>query len=195
MGTTPADIASAIEEAVDNGDFDYDGIIIKNIDDTGSYYKGKSKLLGTDYIVFNSNQFKNADNTNPTENKDIRYSLSEQGEHPVKYGDYAVSGDDIRLHTEENIAPVAEKATNADVFPEDFAPITEEEANAQASENLASLDDADAPPEVAPTYYGDQVDPDSPFDWGEWDNVGDRKKKAYMYKNPERVLTEVRVKK
>jgi len=75
--TTPADIASAIEEAVDNGDFDYDGIIIKNIDDTGSYYKGEEKHLGTDYIVFNSNQFKNADNVSPTESRDIRYSLSE----------------------------------------------------------------------------------------------------------------------
>jgi hypothetical protein len=72
--TTPADIASAIEEAVDNGELDYDGIIIKNIDDTGSYYKGKDTHLATDYIIFNKNQFKNASNKNPTENKDIRYS-------------------------------------------------------------------------------------------------------------------------
>jgi hypothetical protein len=78
--TTPADIAAAIEEAVDNGDLDYDGIIIKNIDDTGSYYKGEGKHLGTDYIVFNSNQFKNADNTNPTDNPDIRFSLSKSVE-------------------------------------------------------------------------------------------------------------------
>lgn len=75
--TTPADIASVIEEAVDNGELDYDGIIIKNIDDTGSYYKGEEKHLGTDYIVFNSNQFKNADNKTPTADADIRYSLSE----------------------------------------------------------------------------------------------------------------------
>lgn len=76
--TTPADIAAAIEEAVDNGELDYDGIIIKNIDDTGSYYKGKGKHLGTDYITFNSNQFKNADNTNPTSKPDIRYSISKE---------------------------------------------------------------------------------------------------------------------
>lgn len=76
--TTPADIASAIEEAVDNGDMDYDGIIIKNVDDTGSYYKGNDKHIATDYIVFNSNQFKNADNTKPTADKDIRFSLSEE---------------------------------------------------------------------------------------------------------------------
>lgn len=72
--TTPADIASAIEEAVDNGELDYDGIIIKNVDDTGGYYKGEAKHLGTDYIVFNSNQFKNVDNKNPTTDPDIRYS-------------------------------------------------------------------------------------------------------------------------
>lgn len=75
--TTPADLASAIEEAVDNGDMDYDGIIIRNVDDTGSYYKGNDKNIATDYIVFNSNQFKNADNTKPTADKDIRFSLSE----------------------------------------------------------------------------------------------------------------------
>ena len=75
--TTPADIASAIEEAVDNGDMDYDGIIIRNIDDTGSYYKDSGSHVATDYIVFNSNQFKNADNTKPTADKDIRFSLSE----------------------------------------------------------------------------------------------------------------------
>ncbi len=75
--TTPADIVSAIEEAVEDGAMDYDGIIIKNIDDTGSYYKDKDKHLATDYIVFNSNQFKNADNKKPTSNLDIRFSLSE----------------------------------------------------------------------------------------------------------------------
>ena len=76
--TTPADLASAIEEAVDNGDMDYDGLIIRNIDDTGSYYKGKGKNVATDYIVFNSNQFKNADNLEPTADKDIRFSLSDE---------------------------------------------------------------------------------------------------------------------
>lgn len=75
--TTPADLAAAIEEAIDNGDMDYDGIIIRNVDDTGSYYKGNSKHIATDYIVFNSNQFKNADNKAPTTDKDIRFSLSE----------------------------------------------------------------------------------------------------------------------
>ena len=44
----------------------YDGVIINN---------GDSK----NYVVFNSNQIKNVDNTKPTSNPDIRYSLSESG--------------------------------------------------------------------------------------------------------------------
>ena len=75
--TTPADIASAIQDAVDEGELDCDGIIIRNVDDTGSYHKGKSNVTGNDYIVFSSNQFKNTDNRQPTSSKDIRYSLRE----------------------------------------------------------------------------------------------------------------------
>ena len=46
----------------------YDGIIYKYDNTTG------------EYIVFESNQIKNVDNTNPTSNEDIRYSLSPTGE-------------------------------------------------------------------------------------------------------------------
>lgn len=73
--TTPADIASAIEEGIDEGEFDYDGIIINNIDDTGSYYKSRDNVIANDYITFDSNQFKNTDNKTPTSDPDIRYSL------------------------------------------------------------------------------------------------------------------------
>lgn len=72
--TTPADIASAIEEAVDEGELDYDGVIIRNVDDTGGYYKSRDNIVANDYIVFNSNQFKNQDNKTPTTDKDIRLS-------------------------------------------------------------------------------------------------------------------------
>ena len=72
--TTPADIASAIQDGIDDGEFDYDGVIIKNVDDTGSYYKGKDNIVATDYITFNSSQFKNIDNKMPTSDPDIRYS-------------------------------------------------------------------------------------------------------------------------
>lgn len=73
--TTPADIASAIEEGIDEGEFDYDGIIINNIDDTGSYYKSRDNVIANDYITFDSNQFKNTDNKTPTSDSDIRYSF------------------------------------------------------------------------------------------------------------------------
>ncbi len=72
--TTPADIASAILDGIDNGDFDYDGIIVRNINDTGSYYKSNDNIIADDYITFNSNQFKNADNKAPTSDTDIRFS-------------------------------------------------------------------------------------------------------------------------
>ena len=77
--TSTDDIIAAIEEGVEEGEFNYDGIIIKNVDDTGSYHKGKDNVIANDYIVFNSNQFKNIDNVNPTADPDIRYSLSEEG--------------------------------------------------------------------------------------------------------------------
>lgn len=43
----------------------YDGVIYKYDNNVG------------EYVVFNSNQIKNVDNTNPTDSDDIRYSLSE----------------------------------------------------------------------------------------------------------------------
>lgn len=72
--TTPADIAYAIQDGIDEGEFDYDGIIIKNIDDTGGYYKSRNNIVANDYIAFSSNQFKNLDNKTPTTDPDIRYS-------------------------------------------------------------------------------------------------------------------------
>lgn len=48
----------------------YDGVIIKNVVDYGNYstYDGEGDV----FVTFNSNQFKNVDNTNPTVNQDIR---------------------------------------------------------------------------------------------------------------------------
>ena len=48
----------------------YDGVIFKNIYDDASSRKIN---LGNDYVTFNSNQFKNIDNQNPTSSSDIRY--------------------------------------------------------------------------------------------------------------------------
>ena len=50
----------------------YDGVIIKNVIDYADYsnYDGTGNI----FVVFNSNQFKNADNIKPTSNQDIRFA-------------------------------------------------------------------------------------------------------------------------
>ena len=55
------------KEARENGN---DGIIVKNVIDNP---KGEPRPIDV-YIAFNENQIKNVDNTNPTDNPDIRYS-------------------------------------------------------------------------------------------------------------------------
>ena len=65
-----------VERALQDGS--YDGVIIKNVIDYGGHaHATRQSPPGNDYIVFNSNQFKAADNLKPTEDADIRYSLSE----------------------------------------------------------------------------------------------------------------------
>ena len=81
------------------------------------------------------------------------YSLLDADNLPKLKGSHLTYGGDIKLRTTEDIAPVVENTTDADVventtsdIPEGFAPLTEEEAIAYARENFANLDDADAPP-------------------------------------------------
>ena len=57
------------KKARENGN---DGIIVKNVVDNP---RGEQRPIDT-YIAFNPNQIKNVDNTNPTSNEDIRYSLT-----------------------------------------------------------------------------------------------------------------------
>lgn len=67
-----------VDLALNSGE--YDGVIFKNIIDEGIYNSGaKDNNVSNVYATFNSNQFKAIDNTNPTINEDIRYSLSESG--------------------------------------------------------------------------------------------------------------------
>lgn len=76
LRTSTADIAATIMDIVDDGKADYDGIIIKNVEDVGQYWTAKSHIVANDYIVFSSEQFKLTTNKNPTSDKDIRYALS-----------------------------------------------------------------------------------------------------------------------
>ena len=91
--STPADIVSAIEEAVDDGELNYDGVIILNVDDTGSYSKSGKHIVANDYIAFNSNQFKNADNKNPTSNPDIRLALTGNEDIDAMFAEIGASAD------------------------------------------------------------------------------------------------------
>ena len=78
--------------------------------------------------------------------------------------------------------PIAEAAT----FTDDFAPVTEDEANAIRSEAFQTVDDRDMPPEMeAPYQPSQEVTVDDPFEDRDWYEVGNRKVKAYMYENPE----------
>lgn len=73
--TSTSDIVSAIYEAIDNGELNYDGVIFKNIIDEGMFESGaKGETTSNVYVTFNSNQFKSVDNLEPTEDADIRYS-------------------------------------------------------------------------------------------------------------------------
>ena len=78
--TSTADIVGAVEDGIDDGVFDYDGIIFKNIYDEGMFGNVAAGTLKSNvYVTFSSNQFKNVDNTKPTSDPDIRFSLSEKG--------------------------------------------------------------------------------------------------------------------
>ena len=90
------------------------------------------------------------------------------------------AGENVNVAYEaQELAPTAENT-----YPEDFAPITEDEANALSEENLASITDADAPDEApAPYYESENIDP---FEDREMKEVSkDRKVNAYQYDNPE----------
>ena len=146
-----------------------------------------------------------------TKKKDFRFSLSDAGETPQRGGGYSVYGDNIRVKDpselgfapfaeevapiRENVAPVRESTetvqesteTVQDMFPDDYAPLAEEETAARQSELLDSITDEDAPPEMDAPYYGEEEasTPADPFENRDIKDVGNRKVKAYMYENPE----------
>ena len=70
---TTNDIVKEIIASNKDGKTNYDGVIIKNVYDYGGRSATGTKANDL-FITFNSNQFKAVDNTNPTEDSDIRYS-------------------------------------------------------------------------------------------------------------------------
>ena len=134
---------------------------------------------------------------------DLGYSLTKEGSTPKRYGTYNVYGKDIGLApvrediskaentTPETVAPVVDKAVDnkvdESVYPEDFAPIPEAQANTMQSENIDSLTDADAPREIEAPYYGESENaaPSDPFANRDIKAVGNPKVKAYVVENPD----------
>lgn len=93
----------------------------------------------------------------------VRNSLSNGDDIAPAIGSYTVYGKDIALEDlpiREDVTPVqdtVQPAVQESVFPDDFAPTTEAEANALADESLPTFTDEDAPP-VADTEYDDFSD-------------------------------------
>lgn len=125
-------------------------------------------------------------------------SLSAESEAQKRYGSFATPARDLRYEApvQENVAPVQDSVqdvqdtvqnVNDTVQDDAFAPVTEDMANAMQDENMASLTDADAPPETEAPFYGEgeAVTVDDPFEDRDIKDVGNRKVKAYMFENPE----------
>ena len=168
----------------------YDGIIDSTV---SSKFRNMGMEEGTThYIVFKPNQIKSITNQNPTDNPDINMSLSENKQNIAPVGKYQVYGKDIALQkptvaTEEAVAPTQPTVTAEEAVVDEYAPLTETEANerdAMQSDRLYSLNENDMPEEVeAP--YSEPVEAESPFDERDIKDVGNRNQKAYMYENPE----------
>lgn len=92
-----------VKDALNGGELDsngkfvpYDGVVFKNVIDRGRHFhKAIGNRASNIYVAFNSNQIKSIDNTNPTSDADIRYSLSEKGTLQDS------NGNDVTLETSE----------------------------------------------------------------------------------------------
>lgn len=74
--TSSADVAAVVEEAIEEGVYDYDGVIFENVHDEGVFGNTEDDTAPSSvYVTFESNKFKNVDNENPTVDPDIRYSI------------------------------------------------------------------------------------------------------------------------
>lgn len=159
----------------------YDGVIYN--------FEGGTK----EYLVFNPNQIKNVTNQNPTNDPDIRYSLSEEGEQ-IAPSRNDVFGRDIRLEIaplQEEVKALTETVTELkDAIDmgrnttEADLPILEQ----QSSEAFNTLTDEDIAPtieEVIPEYEPTTIESPLETEGRDIDSVGNRKVKAYQYENPE----------
>lgn len=171
----------AQEQALSNYISRYRGEVMLDIDDlNGNTVVSVEYPYGTYYTKVLNDINEWFDNGKRPENSGT-YSLTKSGDTPKKYGDYYTPANELRYEG-ESIAPVGEdlagkaetsttgkstptesavesefEGVTEDTLPDDFAPITEADADAMRSEIFDSLDDTDVPPEIAPTYYGEEA--------------------------------------
>ena len=153
--------------------------------------KLKQELLNKGYSIAEYNPNVEGDRQRIVNQfEEYKFSLGDVGTQSKEYGNY-VFGKDIAL--EQDIAPIREDIPTtkaAGLFAEDYAPITEAEANirdAEQSDKQYFLDDialvAEAP------YYGESntqtANVEDPFYDRDIKGVGKRNVKAYMCENPE----------
>lgn len=130
-----------IQKANKNGN---DGVIIK------------AQKYQSMYVAFEPNQIKNIDNTNPTNNEDIRRSLSNPNEQTAPIGDYNVYGEDIKL--EQAIAPLQEEIKELT------------ETVQELKEQIAPLQESPVKSEKSPVTVGQEVEYTQPTK-AELDNI------------------------
>lgn len=103
-----------------------------SISDLLNLVNGSAKKYVPDRVVRNTKSNDNGNDIAPVQN-----SLSNDGEQAAKkYGDYAVSGEDIRLEAQDDIAPLPENAESGTEYSDDYAPISEELVLNEASNPL-----------------------------------------------------------
>ena len=157
------------------------------------------------YAIFNSNQLKNIDNANPTNNEDIRYSL---GDDTLPRNPNLTYGEDVKLaiaplqeeiqtltetvqELKEQIAPIQSERLDTALNTkkgDEYAPLTEEDLPyLEQQYNEAPREDI-APPEIEeniPVSEDEITATKSLFETRNYEEVGDRKVNAYQYDNPE----------
>jgi len=178
------------QNLIDEG---YDGIVIKNTRfDTDTLGAGNNQ-----YVAFYPEQIKNIDNTNPTSDEDIRYSLSEEGQ-DIAPSRNDIYGNDIKLQVEEAIAPLKEEIAELKevLDPDyestvDYSSLTEGDIpylEQQNEQNFRNIDESNMPIELedtTPEVEEEITTTRSLEDVRDFDEVGSRKIKAYQYENPE----------
>lgn len=109
--------------------YDYDGLVLDEGADGG--YGDEVSYRGKSYVVFNSNQVKAVDNSNPTDNPDINMSLSNMDEEiaPIAPGQTRLRDMLFEAPTAEDIATSQEVSGNETINPptaEDLVTLNEE---------------------------------------------------------------------